>query len=146
MDAHTTKKGKWMDTNFKSNLAQAWCCPISLLSFTSIEQSIFKLESRNQNISNEHTPKVGMWTDPNFKSNQALVVSSHPVFKLIVQSIFKWESRSQKISHSTQGWAHKGTPMTKASKPWWCAITLTDSWTTRQVSLIIRLVTCKPPN
>ena len=65
------KSIKLTDTIFKSNLA--------LLSFKSIEQSVFKLESGNQNISDEYMPKMGKLTNPNFKSNQVLVVSSHPV-------------------------------------------------------------------
>ena len=66
--------------------------------FKLIGQSVFELESGNQNISNERTPNTGKWRDPNFESNQALVVSYHPVklltFKLIGQSVFELESRN----------------------------------------------------
>ena len=71
------KMGKWTDTNYKSN--PALVCPIALLSSKLVGQSIFALESGNQNILDECTPKTGKQTNPNFESNQALVVSNHPV-------------------------------------------------------------------
>ena len=70
-----------------------------LLSFKLIRQSVFKLESGNQNILDENTPKTGKWTDTNLKSNLAwgcpITMLS---FKLIGQSVFDLESGNQNIS------------------------------------------------
>ena len=60
-------------------------CPINLSGFKLIKQSVFELESGNQNILDEGTPKTGKWTVSNFESNQALVVSNNPIrFQVIL--------------------------------------------------------------
>ena len=57
-----------MDTNFKSNLAMV--VSNHPLSFKLIRQSIFKLESGNQNILDERTPKTGKQNDPILKATK----------------------------------------------------------------------------
>ena len=54
-------------------------CLFTLLSSNSMEQRVFKLESRNQSISDELMSKMGKWTNTIFNSNLTLVVSNHPV-------------------------------------------------------------------
>ena len=61
-------------------------------------QSVFKLESRNQNISDEHMPKTGKRTDTFLKSNLALVVSNHPV-KIQVDQTKRLQVRVQKAKY-----------------------------------------------
>ena len=106
--------GKWTDPNFKSS--QTMCCPVNLLSFKLIRQSVFELESGNQNISDECTPKPGSQTDPSFESNQALVG----------QRIFELRSgnRNNFNECTLQKGKTEGAPILKVTKPWWYPINL----------------------
>ena len=55
------------------------CHVVSNQTVKLIKQSLFKLETGNQIISEERKLKTSKRTDPNFESHQALVVSSYPV-------------------------------------------------------------------
>ena len=66
----------------------------------------------------DRKPKMGTWTNPIFETNQALVVSSHPV-KFQVDRIKRLQVRVWKPKYFGQA-----TLISKATKPWWCHITL----------------------
>ena len=70
-----------------------------------IAQSVFQLESENQNISDQCTPKTGIQTDPNFKTNQALVVPNHTVKFQIDQSVLKFSETM--LTDGRTNWTHQ---------------------------------------
>ena len=74
-----------------------------------------------------HEAKMGTWTDTNFKSNLAQVVSYHPVkFQVgrtkhlsvsLESEIFQMSAHPKRANGGT-------LIISKATKPWWCLITL----------------------
>ena len=104
------------------------------------EQSVFKLESGNQNILDKHTSKMGRFKDTHFKSNPALVVSNHSVKLQIDQTkrlpVRVWKLRCR-MSASPK-WANGPTPISKATKPWWYPVTLFQGDQTKRLRVSVR--------